>query len=286
MEERIEINTRDNPGQDLEEAAKTAISDNSRISTAQSEAKAANKAPAIRKDLLDKLLGSKVAFKDVRRHGLSNAEIEYLYMADIVSKREYLEVIKKRGFSRRTAYRKWWKASLRNFDYKPVEVIRSKMIWIGSDAEAKRVKTWLDAKRAESIPAREIFRSIKDYVVDLLGIVRAELYNKETFSTKEVAEMLEVSPRHVRRLAQEGTMRKVGRGLFSREQVVELLIQQAQNKINVYRDFRERLAEYKDSCGEESIGELLERYLKIEHIITALTKRTNDTKNGPDVVLE
>ena len=63
-------------------------------------------------------------------------------------------------------------------------------------------------------------------------------------------------------------------------------MQQAQNKINACLDLRERLAESKDSRGDESIGELLEMYLKIEHLSTALQKRTNSTKNGPDVVLE
>lgn len=224
MEERTEIDTRDNPGQDLEGAAKTAISDNSRISTAQSEAKAANKAPAIRKELLDKLLGSKVTFKDVRRHGLSNAEMEYLYMADIVIKREYLEVIKKRGRSRRTAYRMWWKEarkSLKNFDHKPFAATITALKKAGANAEAEKWKAWLEARCAGGIPAREIFFSTHDYVIDLLGLVRDELYNKETFGTKEVAEMLGVSPRHVRRLAQEGTLRKEGRGLFLKEHIAD-----------------------------------------------------------------
>lgn len=212
------------PGHSLEGAAKTAIFDNSRISTAQSEAKAANKAPAIRKELLDKLLGSKVAFKDVRRHGLSNAEMEYLYMADIVSKREYLEVIKKRGRSRRTAYRMWWKEarrSLKNFDHKPFAATITALKKAGANAEAEKWKAWLEARCAGGIPARDIFFSTHDYVIDLLGLVRDELYNKETFGTKEVAEMLGVSPRHVRRLAQEGALRKEGRGLFSKKHIAD-----------------------------------------------------------------
>jgi hypothetical protein len=275
MEGCTEIDTRDNLGQDLERATKTAISDNSRISTAQSEVKAANKAPAIRKELLDKLLSSKVAFKDVRRHGLSNAEMEYLYMADIVSKREYLEVIIKRGRSRRTAYRMWWKEarrSLKNFDHKPFSATITVLKKAGANAEAEKWKAWLEARCAGGIPAREIFFSTHDYVIDLLGLVRDELYNKETFGTKEVAEMLGVSPRHVRRLAQKGALKREGRGMFSKEQVAEHLIQQAENKINVCLDLRERLAECKDSRGDEPLGELLERYLKIEHLITALPK--------------
>jgi len=224
MEERIEIDTRDNPGQDLEGADKTAIPDNSNISPTHTEAKAANKAPAIRKELLDKLLGSKVAFKDVRRHGLSNAEMEYLYMADIVSKREYLEVIKKRGRSRRTAYRMWWKEarkSLNNFDHKPFAATITVLKKAGANAEAERWKAWLEARCAGGIPAREIFFSTHDYVIDLLGLVRDELYNKETFSTKEVAEMLGVSPRHVRRLAQKGALKREGRGVFSKEHIAD-----------------------------------------------------------------
>ncbi len=286
MEERIEIDTRDNPGQDLEGADKTAIPDNSNISPAHTEALAANKPQAIRIELLNKLLSRKVMYEDIRKYGLSNMEIEYLCLFDIVTKREYLKLMKAIGFSRRTAYRKWWKASLRNFDFKPFEAIRSKMIWIGADAEAKRLKAWLDTKRAKSIPAREIFFSIKDYVVDLLGMVREELYNKKTLRTKEVAKTIGVSPRHVRRLAQEGTLRKERRGLFSRKLVEDYMRQQALRKINTCIELHERLAEYKDSRGDKFLGESLERYIELERLITALPKITNDTKNGPDAVLE
>ncbi len=275
MEERTEIDTRDNPGQDLEGADKTAIPDNSNISPAHIEALAANKAPAIRKELLDKLLGSKVAFKDVRRHGLSNAEMEYLYMADIVIKREYLEVIKKRGRSRRTAYRMWWKEarrSLKNFDHKSFAATITALKKDGANAEAERWKAWLDTKCAESIPAREIFSSIKDYVVDLLGMVREELYNKKTFRTKEVAKTIGVSPRHVRRLAQKGTLRRESRGLFSRKLVEDYMRQQALRKINTCIELHERLAEYKDSRGDKFFGESLERYIELERLITALPK--------------
>jgi excisionase family DNA binding protein len=133
--------------------------------------------------------------------------------------------------------------------------------------------------------ARDIF-STHDYVVDLLALVRDELYNKETLGTKEVAEMLEVSPRHVRRLVQEGTLRKEGRGLFSKELVEDYMRQQALRKINACIELHEKLAEYKDSRGAEFLGESLERYIELDRLITALPKMTNDTKNGPDVVLE
>ncbi len=221
MEELTVIDTKENSKQVLEGAAKIATPNNSNISPAHSEALAANKAPAIRIELLNKLLDRKVMYEDIRTYVLSNMEVEYLCLFDIVTKREYLKLMKVIGFSRRTAYRKWWKASLRNFDYKPFEAIRSKMIWLGAYAEAKKVKALLDTKRAKSIPAREIFFSIKDYVVDLLGMVREELYNKETFRTKEVAEMLGVSPRHVRRLAQKGALKRERRGVFSKEHIAE-----------------------------------------------------------------
>ncbi|MBI5117254.1 helix-turn-helix domain-containing protein [Candidatus Poribacteria bacterium] len=210
-------------------------------------------------------------------------------MADIVSKREYLEVIKKRGRSRRTAYRMWWKdarKSLKNFDHKPFAVTITALKKAGANAEAEKWKAWLEARCAGGIPAREIFFSTHDYVIDLLGLVRDELYNKETFGTKEVAEMLGVSPRHVRRLAQEGTLRREGRGLFSRKLVEDYMRQQALREINTCIELHERLAEYKDSRGDKFFGESLERYIELERLITALPKMINDTKNGPDVVLE
>jgi hypothetical protein len=289
MEERTAIGTREETGQALEGAAKTAIPDTSSICPAQPEATAANKAPAIRKELLDKLLDRKVTFEEIKKHGLSNTEIEYLYMGDIVIKREYLEVIKIRGRSRRTAYRMWWKAarkSLKNFDYKPFAVTISALKQDGPNAEAERLKAWLDMRCAGGIPAHEMFSTVRDYVVELLGLVRDELYNKDTFGTNKVAEMLEVSPRHVRRLAQEGTLRKEGRGLFSKKLVEDYMRQQALRKINACIDLHERLVEYKDSRGYEFLGESLERYLELERLITSLPKMTNDTNNGPDVVLE
>lgn len=217
MQDHTIIDNTEKPGHGLEGANKTAIQNNS--NSPAHDALAANKPPAFRRELLNKLLDKKVMYEDIRTYRLSDMDIEYLFLCDSVSKREYLKLMKVVGFSRRTAYRKWWKASFRDFDYKPFEAIRSKMIWIGADAEAKRVKAWLDAKRAENIPAREIFRSIKDYVVDLLGMVRAELYNKNTLRTKEVAKLIGVSPRHVRRLAQKGMLRKEGRGVFLKENI-------------------------------------------------------------------
>ncbi|MBI2412872.1 MAG: helix-turn-helix domain-containing protein [Deltaproteobacteria bacterium] len=221
MEERTVMDTGEKPGQGLDGANKTSITDNSNMSPAPSEARATNKPPTFRRELLNKLLDRKVMYEDIRTYRLSDLDIEYLFLCDSVSKREYLKLMKVVGFSRRTAYRKWWKGSFRNFDYKPFEDIRSKMIWIGADAEAKRVKEWLDTKRAVSIPAREIFRSIKDYVVELLGRVRADLYNKKTLRTKEVAKVLGISTRHVRRLTQKGKLRKEGRGVFSKEHIAE-----------------------------------------------------------------
>lgn len=221
MEERAAIDITERPGHGLEGADKIAIPDNSNVSPTPSETRVANKPLVFSRELLNKLLDRKVMYEDIRTYKLSNSDIEYLFLCDSVSKLEYLKLMKAIGFSRRTAYRKWWKASFRNFDYKPIEAIRSKMIWIGADAEAKKVKALLDSKRAESIPAREIFRSIKDYVVYLLGMVRAELYNKKTLRTKEVAKVLGVSTRHVRRLAQKGRLSKEGRGVFLKEHIAE-----------------------------------------------------------------
>lgn len=224
MEERTAIDTREKSSQGLDGANKTAITDNSNMSPAHSEAQTANKPLVFRRELLNELLSRKVMYEDIRTYKLSNTEVEHLCLCDIVTKREYLKLMQVIGFSRRTAYRKWRKAArecLKDFDYKPFQNQRMALLMSGAKVEADRLKAWLDIRCAGGIPTREIFRSITDYVVDLLGRVRADLYNKKTIRTKEVAKVLGVSTRHVRRLAQKGRLRKEGRGVFSREHITE-----------------------------------------------------------------
>lgn len=224
MDERTSIDTRENSGHGLDGANKTTIPVNSNMSLTHSKAPAANTPLVFRRELLNELLYRKVLYEDIRTYKLSNTEVEHLCLCDIVTKREYLKLMQVIGFSRRTAYRKWWKAareSLKNFDYKPFQNQRIALLMSGAKVEADRLKAWLDIRCAGGIPAREIFRSIKDYVVDLLGRVRADLYNKKTLRTKEVAKVLGVSTRHVRRLAQKGRLSKEGRGVFSREHIAE-----------------------------------------------------------------
>jgi predicted DNA-binding transcriptional regulator AlpA len=224
MAECTVIDASEKPEYSLGGTNKTATSNNSNMSPALSEAQAINKAPSFRRELLNELLYRKVMYEDIRTYKLSNTEVEHLCLCDIVTKREYLKLMQVIGFSRRTAYRKWWKAareSLKDFDYKPFQNQRMALLMNGAKVEADRLKAWLDIRCAGGIPTREIFRSITDYVVDLLGRVRADLYNKKTLRTKEVAKVLGVSTRHVRRLAQKGRLRKEGRGVFSRENIAE-----------------------------------------------------------------
>ncbi|MBZ0220362.1 MAG: helix-turn-helix domain-containing protein [Candidatus Methylomirabilis sp.] len=224
MEEHSVIDAGEKPCHGLDGANKTAIPDNSNMSPALSEAQAINKAPSFRRELLNELLSRKVMYEDIRTYKLSNTEVKHLCLCDIVTKREYLKLMQVIGFSRRAAYRKWRKAArecLKDFDYKPFQNQRMALLMSGAKAEADRLKAWLDIRCAGGIPTREIFRSITDYVVDLLGRVRDELYNKKTLRTKEVAKVLGVSTRHVRRLAQKGRLSKEGRGVFSREHIAE-----------------------------------------------------------------
>lgn len=224
MEEHTVINAMGRPDQGLGGADKPAVPDNVKMSTPR-ETQAANKeALSFRRELLNELLYRKVIYEDIRTYKLSNTEIEHLCRCDIVTKREYLKLMQVIGFSRRTAYRKWRKAareSLKDFDYKPFQNLRMVLLMSGAKAEADMLKAWLDIRCAGGIPTREIFRSITDYVVDLLGRVRANFYNKKTLRTKEVAKVLGVSTRHVRRLAQKGRLRKEGRGVFSKEHIAE-----------------------------------------------------------------
>src|SRR3989304_5672024 len=75
-----------------------------------------------RKELLDKLLCKKVTFQDVKIHGLSQQEMDYLHLNDILSRREYIRLVRKGGYSKQATYNKWRrvvKESIKEFDPKP-----------------------------------------------------------------------------------------------------------------------------------------------------------------------
>jgi len=173
-----------------------------------------------RKDLLDKLLCKKVTYQDVKRHGLSQQEMDYLHLYDILDRREYVRLVMQGGFVKQTAYNKWRrvvKEIIKDFDPKPHANLIALIKKNGEDPSV--LEMWLGARCKGGIPAKEIL-TLRDYMVDFLGRVRDDLYEGNAFRTDEAAKKLEMSIRQVKRLAKEGRLKKEGRGMLSEEQVV------------------------------------------------------------------
>jgi len=221
-----------------------------------------------RKELLDKLLCKKVTYQDVLRHGLSQQEIDYLHLNDILSRREYVRLIRKAGYSKKTAYKKWRKSFeevSKDSDPKAYMAMMQSIRSCGELGVAERMEGYLKVKLEGGIPAIETL-SVKDYVVDFLGLVRDELYERKTLRADEAARKLGMSLRHIQRLANEGRLQKENRGLIAENQVADYrkqkathLRQQAMRKINSCIAVIEKLSINK----VELTGELQERFEKL-----------------------
>lgn len=223
-----------------------------------------------RKELLDKLLCKKVTFQDVKRHGLSQQEMDYLHLNDILSRREYIRLVRKGGYSKQATYNKWRrvvKESIKEFDPKPYSNIIIALKRSGDDTSV--LEMWLKSRCNGGIPAKEIL-TVKDYVVDFLGGVRDDLYEKKTLRTCEVARKLEVSVSYINRLTREGTLKKEDHGLISDNQVTDYLRQEALKGSNSYLNLLEKLIKNKDSSPGELSDELFEKFVKIERCIQFL----------------
>lgn len=220
------------------------------------------------KELLDKLLCKRVTYQDVLRHGLSKQEIDYLHLNDILSRREYVRLIRKAGFSKKTAYKKWRKAfeeTSKAFDPKNYITMTRSARSCGEVVVAERMEWYLKVKLEGGIPAIEIL-SGKDYMVDFLGLVRDELYERKTLRTDEAARKLGMSRRNIQRLAKKGRLQKENRGLISENQLADYrerqtvqLRQLAVREISSCINVIEKL-----SINEVKLtGELQERFEKL-----------------------
>lgn len=233
-----------------------------------------------RKELLDKLLCKKVTFQDVKMHGLSQQEMDYLHLNDILSRREYIRLVRKGGYSKQATYNKWRrvvKESVKEFDPKPYSNIIIALKRSGDDTSV--LEMWLKSRCNGGIPAKEIL-TVKDYVVDFLGGVRDDLY-ADTLSTCEAAKKLGMSRRHIQRLAKEGNQQKKNRGLISENRVADYqkkkkrhLEQQAIRKNSSCIDAAKKLIKNK----VEFTGELRESYEKLRVFLDILFEPTFDRK--------
>lgn len=172
-----------------------------------------------RKELLDRLLCKKVTYQDVKRHKLSQREMDYLHLYDILDRREYVRLVMQGGYSKQAAYNKWRrvvKEIIKDFDPKPHANLIALLKKNGEDSSL--LEMWLTARCKGGIPAKDIL-TIKEYMVDFLGRVRDGLYERNTCFTHEAAQKLGMSQRQIQRLAKNGGLQKKNRGLFPLEQV-------------------------------------------------------------------
>lgn len=180
-----------------------------------------------RKDLLDRLLCKKVTYQDVKRHGLSQQEMDYLHLYDIIDRREYVRLVMQGGFVKQTAYNKWRrvvKEIIKDFDPKPHANLIALLKKNGDDPSV--LEMWLAARCKGGIPAKDIL-TVRDYMVDFLGRVRDGLYEKDALRICEVSRKLKVDTRQIRRLAKRWRFKKDGRSLSSDVQLSAYLIQEA-----------------------------------------------------------
>ncbi|HBG47541.1 MAG TPA: hypothetical protein DDW94_11220 [Deltaproteobacteria bacterium] len=197
-----------------------------------------------RKDLLDKLLCKKVTYQDVKRHRLSQREMEYLHLYDILDRREYVRLVMQGGYSKQAAYNKWRrvvKEIIKDFDPKPHANLIALIKKNGEDPSV--LEMWLTARCKGGIPVMDIL-TFRDYIVDFLGRVRDDLYEKNTCFTREAAKKLGMSRRQIQRLAKDGGLQKKNRGLFPVEQVVGY-----QERKDLY--LRQPVIKTIDSCIEK-----------------------------------
>jgi len=156
----------------------------------------------LRKNLLDDMLSRKAAYaKGVKKHRLSEEEMDYLLSNDRVIRVEYVKWLKNKGVPQRTAYRKYLK-----------ECQKCLELCLRHNVDMVNIPGF-----PEELPARFIFVDRKEYVL-FLGTVRDKsrpMRKGEDFSIKEAADKLGITPRHVRRLASNGALTRFGHnGIF------------------------------------------------------------------------
>lgn len=237
-----------------------------------------------RKELLDRLLCKKVTYQDVKRHKLSQREMDYLHLYDILDRREYVRLVRNGGYTKQAAYYKWRrvvKESIKNFDPKPYSNIIIALKRSGDDTSV--LEMWLKSRCTGGIPAKEIL-TVKDYVVDFLGGVRDELY-ADTLSTGEAAKKLGMSLRHIQRLAKKGNLQKRIQGQISENQVVNFqkkkknqLERQAIRKFDSCIDVVKKMVKNKT----EHTVELLERFEKLRFVMDIFFEPAFDQKRHAD----
>lgn len=235
-----------------------------------------------RKDLLDKLLCKKVTYQDVKRHKLSQGEMDYLHIYDILDRREYVRLVTQEGFVKQTAYNKWRrvvKEIIKDFDPKPHANLIALLKKNGEDPSV--LEMWLTARCKGGIPAKDIL-TVRDYIVDFLGRVRDGLYERNTFRTDEAAKKLQMSTRQVKRLAKEGRLKKEGRGLLSEEQVAfyrkrkDLYLRQP-----VIRTIDSCIKEIQESINKAGLSFELQESLKNVALFVKVVLESKVDRKGP-----
>ncbi|MCR4314258.1 MAG: helix-turn-helix domain-containing protein [Candidatus Uhrbacteria bacterium] len=237
-----------------------------------------------RKDLLDRLLCKKVTYQDIKRHKLSQGEMDYLHLYDILDRREYVRLVTQEGFVKQTAYNKWRrvvKEIIKDFDPKPHANLIALLKKNGEDPSV--LEMWLTARCKGGIPAKDIL-TVRDYIVDFLGRVRDGLYERNTFRTDEAAKKLEVSIRHVKRLAKEGRLKKQGRGLLSESQLKDYQRKQAIRVADSCIDILEKLLE--ESELDVEFFKRFEKFRLLSEKALKVFLESKLTGKGRDVPLE
>jgi len=155
----------------------------------------------VRKTLLEKLLDKPVTYSDVKRYGLSEEEIRYLFDEDYISRKEYVYMYRMRrpNVRKDSAYKKWIRERRRlarsiNKEEINVTLYMYRKMGMNVDRVFEGYKNHL--------PVHRYFGSPRAYIMEFLADVRDDLYEM-SMTTKEAANILGVTRRHLLRMVKQ-----------------------------------------------------------------------------------
>jgi len=156
----------------------------------------------VRKTLLEKLLDKPVTYSDVKRYGLSEEEIRYLFDEDYITRKEYVHMYRRRrpNVQKKCAFNQWMRERRRlarsiNKEEINVTLYMYRKMGMNVDRVFEGYKN--------HIPVHRYFCSPRAYIMEFLADIRDELYEM-SMTMKEAAHILGVTRRHLLRMVKQG----------------------------------------------------------------------------------
>jgi len=186
----------------------------------------------VRKTLLEKLLDKPVTYSDVKRHGLSEEGIRYLFEEDYVTRKEFVYMYRRRrpNAVKNAAFMQWIRERRRlarsvNKEEIDVTLYMYSKMGMNVDRVFEGYKNHL--------PVHRYFGSPRAYVMEFLADVRDDLYEM-SMSTKDAANILGVTRRHLLRMVKQGKVETFeDDNRVSTHSLIDILQEQIREKCEV-----------------------------------------------------